>query len=335
MAASQEGGEMIIARSPLRITLGGGGTDLPSYYREHGGFVVSAAIDKYVYVALHQNFDDDLIVKYSKLERVKDACLLEHPIIRETMAELLMGGHGLEITSMADIPAGTGLGSSGSFTTALLSALLAKQRKAVSREALAELACKIELDRLKEPIGKQDQYIAAVGGVTAFTFHKDGSVDHRPVPLSEETLWNLEENLLLFFTGYSRSASAILKDQDAECRANGLVMLANLHTVKQRGECAMRTLEAGDLHSFAELMHHHWQEKRVRSRGMSWPHIDELYAHGLANGALGGKLVGAGGGGFLMFYASDKQKLRHAMRQKGLQEVRFRFDFEGTKIVAS
>lgn len=326
---------MIIARSPLRITLGGGGTDLPSYYRENGGFVVSAAIDKYVYVALHQNFDDDLIVKYSKLERVAHAALVEHPIIRESFAELEMDGRGLELTSMADIPGGTGLGSSGSFTTALLSALLAKKRSALSKNALAELACKIEIERLKEPIGKQDQYIAAVGGVTAFTFNQDGSVEHRPVKLSEETLWNLEENLLLFFTGYSRSASAILKDQDAECRSNGVVMLANLSAVKKRGECALHAMEDGDLHAFAELMRHHWQEKRVRSRGMSWPHIDELYNHGLANGALGGKLVGAGGGGFLLFYASDKQKLRRAMREKGLQEVRFRFDFEGTKIVAS
>lgn len=335
MAPPQEGSEVIIARSPLRITLGGGGTDLPSYYREHGGFVISAAIDKYVYVALHENFDGDLILKYSKLERVAHAGLVEHPILREAFAELSMDGRGLEVTSMADIPGGTGLGSSGSFTTALLKVLHTRRKTTLSPSELAEQACKIELDRLKEPIGKQDQYIAAVGGITAFTFNRDGSVEHQPVKLSEETLWNLEENLLLFFTGYSRSASTILKDQDDKTKTRDGQMVASLSRTMGHGLHARALLEDGSLAGFAEALNFQWGQKYYRAPHAVNPDIVAFREHGLANGALGGKLIGAGGGGFLMFYASDKQKLRHAMRAKGLQEVRFRFDFEGTKLIAS
>src|SRR5438874_6562829 len=205
---------MIIARSPLRITLGGGGTDLPSYYEKFGGFLIAAAIDKYVYITLHDTFVPDLIVKYSELERVPGASQLKHPIIREAFALLESDGRSLELTSMADIPAGTGLGSSGSFTTALLKALHAHKKNLVHPAELAAQACQIELEKLGEPIGKQDQYIAAFGGITWFKFMPDGRVEARPVKISEETLFNLEDNLLLFFTGYSRSASAILKEQD-------------------------------------------------------------------------------------------------------------------------
>ncbi|MBS0662202.1 MAG: galactokinase [Verrucomicrobia bacterium] len=324
---------MIITRSPLRISLGGGGTDLPSYYREHGGFLVAAAIDKYVYLTLHRTFVPDLIVKYSKLERVPTARDLEHPIIREAFALLGMDGRSIEITSMADIPGGTGLGSSGSFTTALLKVLHAAKKNLVSAAELAEQACHIELDRLNEPIGKQDQYIAAVGGITAFTFHRDGRVEYRPCAISEETLFNLEDNLLLFFTGYSRSASAILKDQNDRSKQNDAAMLDNLHFTKDLGFQSLAALESGNLEEFARLMDVHWQRKKSRSTGMSNRQINEWYDHAMANGALGGKLIGAGGGGFLMFYASDKRRLRHAMREKGLQEVRFRFDFEGSKVL--
>ena len=200
---------MIIARSPLRVTLGGGGTDLPSYYEKFGGFLIAAAIDRYVYITLHENFTPDLIVKYSRLERVEDAAKVEHPIIREAFAALQMDGRGLELTSMADIPSGTGLGSSGSFTTALLKALHAQKKDLIHPAELAEQACDIELNRLKEPIGKQDQYIAAYGGLTCFNFLPDGKVEAWPLKVSEETRDNLEDNLLLFLTGYSRSASAI------------------------------------------------------------------------------------------------------------------------------
>jgi len=324
---------MIITRSPLRISLGGGGTDLPSYYREHGGFLVAGALDKYVYLTLHRTFVPDLIVKYSKLERVPTAAQLEHPIIREAFALLNLNGASLELTSMADIPSGTGLGSSGSFTTALLKLLHTANKSVLSPVELAEQACHIEIDRLGEPVGKQDQYIAAIGGLTAFTFHKDGRVEFRPCRISQETLFNLEDNLLLFFTGYSRSASAILADQNDRSKKQDPAMLDNLHFTKELGHQSLAALESGNLEEFARLMDVHWQRKKSRSTGMSNPHINGWYDHAMVHGALGGKLIGAGGGGFLMFYASDKTKLRHAMREQGLPEVRFRFDFEGTKVV--
>jgi len=326
---------MIIARSPLRISLGGGGTDLPSYYEAHTGFLIAAAIDKYVYLTLHENFTPDLIVKYSKLERVDTAAQLEHPIIREAFALLGMSGQSLELASMADIPAGTGLGSSGSFTTALLKVLHAHKKDLVHPAELAEQACDIEINRLKEPIGKQDQYIAAYGGITCFKFLPGGKVEAWPLKLSEETLCNLEDNLLLFFTGYSRSASAILKEQDQRSKTADPAMIENLHFVKELGLKSRQALENDDLDEFARLMDVHWQRKKQRSGNMSNPKINEWYDLALANGAGGGKLIGAGGGGFLMFYANDKARLRHAMRQAGLKEIRFRFDFEGTKLLIS
>jgi D-glycero-alpha-D-manno-heptose-7-phosphate kinase len=325
---------MIITRSPLRVSLGGGGTDLPSYYAEHGGFLVAAAIDKYVYITKHVTFQEEIIVKYSKLERVTSVDQIEHPIVREALRMTGVTDPHIELTSMADIPGGTGLGSSGSFTTALLKALHAYKKNLVSPAELAEQACEIEINRLGEPIGKQDQYIAAVGGITAFTFHKDGRVEYRPCKIAEETLYNLEDNLLLFFTGYSRSASSILKDQNDRSKKNDASMLDNLHFTKELGYKSLESLERGNLEEFAMLMDVHWQRKKARSSGMSNGQINQWYDYAMASGALGGKLIGAGGGGFLMFYAGDKKRLRHAMREKGLQEVRFRFDFEGTKVVA-
>ena len=326
---------MIIARSPLRVTLGGGGTDLPSYYEKFGGFLIAAAIDRYIYITLHENFTPDLIVKYSRLERVPEAGKLEHPIVREAFAMLGLDGRGLELTSMADIPAGTGLGSSGSFTTALLKTLHAHKKDLVHPAELAEQACEIELGRLKEPIGKQDQYIAAYGGLTCFNFLPGGRVEAWPLILSDETRDNLEDNLLLFFTGYSRSASAILKEQDQKSKQDDKSMIENLHFVKDLGRQSQQALETANLREFARLMDVHWQRKKERSGGMSNPKINEWYDLAMASGALGGKLIGAGGGGFLMFYAEDKARLRHAMRTAGLKEVRFRFDFEGTKLLIS
>jgi D-glycero-alpha-D-manno-heptose-7-phosphate kinase len=324
---------MIITRSPLRITLGGGGTDLPSYYRDHEGFLIAAAIDKYVYITLHQTFVEDLIVKYSKLERVPLLKQLEHPIIREAFQLVGLTGNYLEVTSMADIPAGTGLGSSGSFTTALLKALHAHKKNLVHPEELAEQACHIEIDLLKEPIGKQDQYIAAYGGVTCFKFGKDGKVEAWPLAISQETMHNLEDNLVLFFTGFSRKASEILKEQDDRSKKDDKAMIDNLHFVKDLGLRSKACLEAGNLREFGALMDEHWQYKKRRSGAMSNPHIDEWYKLAMQSGALGGKLIGAGGGGFLMFYTEDKVRLRHALLEAGLKEVRFRFDFEGTKVV--
>jgi D-glycero-alpha-D-manno-heptose-7-phosphate kinase len=325
---------MIITRSPLRVSLGGGGTDLPSYYREFGGFVIAAAIDKYVYLTQHRTFQAEIILKYSKLERVRSVDEIEHPIIREALKLVGITDPHLELASMADIPGGTGLGSSGSFTTALLKALHTSKKNLISPAELAAQACAIELDRLHEPIGKQDQYIAAIGGITAFTFQPDGRVDFRPCAISEDTLFHLEDNLLLFFTGYSRSASEILKDQNEKSLRRDAAMLDHLHFTKQVGLQSLAALESGDLGQFARLMDEHWQRKKSRSAGMSNAQVNAWYEHARANGALGGKLIGAGGGGFLMFYANEKQQLREAMREKGLPEVRFRFDFEGTKVVA-
>ena len=325
---------MIITRSPLRISLGGGGTDLPSYYREHGGFVISAAIDKFVYILLHRTFQEAIIVKYSKLETVQAVGEIAHPIVREALK--LVGVHDphLEITSMSDIPAGTGLGSSGSFTTALLRALHMMQNNQISRRDLAEEACHIELDILREPIGRQDQYIAAFGGITCFHFRPDGDVVVEPLRLQPETLHNLEDNLILFFTGFARSASAILQDQDSRSRNNDREMLENLHFVKQIGCESKAALENGDLRLFAELMHRHWEHKRTRSAGMSNADIDDCYELARRNGALGGKLIGAGGGGFLMFYTEEKTRLRQALSAAGLREVRWRFDFQGTTVLS-
>lgn len=324
---------MIITRSPLRISLGGGGTDLPSYYRKHSGFLIAAAIDKYCYITLHQTFQPGVIVKYSKMEQVSDVGDVQHPIVREALRMVGISEPHLELTSMADIPAGTGLGSSGSFTTALLKALHTHRKNIVHPQALAEQACAIEIERLNEPVGKQDQYIAAYGGLTCFQFLPNGHVEAMPLKIDAETLYNLEDNLLLFFTGYSRAAGTILKEQDQKSRASDKDMTDNLHFVKELGYQSQEALEVGDLGRFGELMNVHWEYKKKRAGGMSNPDIDRWYATAMGHGALGGKLIGAGGGGFLMFYAADKTRLRRAMTKEGLREVRFRFDFEGTKVV--
>jgi D-glycero-alpha-D-manno-heptose-7-phosphate kinase len=321
---------MIIVRSPLRITLGGGGTDLPSYYRDHGGFLIAAAIDKYVYITLHKAFQPGYIIKYSELERVGRASDIRHPIVRAAI-ELVGTDDRIEIASMADIPAGTGLGSSGSFTTALLRALHTRQRNVISPHALAEQACHVEIDLLREPVGKQDQFISAYGGVTCFEFNKDDSVAVTASSISQEVLDNLEDGLCLFFTGYMRSASAILKDQDEKSKAKDGSVVDNLHYIKDLGRRSHAALLRGDVPRFAELMDEHWEKKKKRSGDISNSRIDTWYDTAMRNGALGGKLIGAGGGGFLMFYTENKRRLLHAMLDQGLEEVRFRFDFEGSK----
>ncbi len=322
---------MIITRSPLRISLGGGGTDLPSYYQKFGGFLIAAAIDKYVYVTVTRPFKPGIFLKYSQLENLEAVDEIKHPILREAIRILDFKTPQVEITTLADIPSGTGLGSSGSFTTALLKALYAHRRRLLLPNELASLACEIELDILKEPIGKQDQYIAAYGGITCFEFNADDSVEAYPLKIDMDTLFDLEDNLLLYFTGFSRSASAILKDQDKRSKEMDEKMLTNLHYIKELGLSSKEALIAGRTSEFGTLLNDHWEHKRKRSKGMSNPQIDEWYELGMKNGGLGGKLVGAGGGGFLMFYAEDRNRLRHAMSKAGLEEVRFRFDFEGTK----
>jgi D-glycero-alpha-D-manno-heptose-7-phosphate kinase len=314
--------------------LGGGGTDLPSYYRKHGGFVLSAAINRYVYITINEAFRPRIILKYSKLEDVERWEDIQHPIIREALRLTGVQGPYLEIVSLSDIPAGTGLGSSGSFTTALLRALHTMNRNFVPPRELAEQACHIEIDLLKEPVGKQDQYIAAFGGITCFEFLPDDRVVAEPLKIASETLANLEDNLLLFFTGASRSAAEVLRDQDRRTRDNASEMLENLHHTKQLGHASRDALLAGDLRKFADLMHVHWEHKKKRSPGISSSRIDEMYELARANGALGGKLIGAGGGGFLMLYTEDKTRLRAAMRSAGLREVRLQFDFSGTSVLA-
>lgn len=324
---------MIITRSPLRISLGGGGTDLPSYYRKFGGFLISAAIDKYVFVTVIRPFSPGIFLKYSQLEHVQSVNDVQHPIIREAIRMLDFKTPQIEITTLADIPAGTGLGSSGSFTTALLKALYTHRRRLLLPGELAKLACEIELDRLHEPIGKQDQYIAAYGGITCFEFNPDDTVEAYPLSIKMDTLYDLEDNMLLFFTGFSRRAGAVLKDQDSRSKNNDEKMLLNLHYTKELGLRSKKALESGNTAEFGELLHEHWLNKRKRSSGMSNPQIDEWYDLAMRNGALGGKLVGAGGGGFLLFYAQNRNQLRKVMNDAGLEEVRFRYDFEGTKVL--
>jgi D-glycero-alpha-D-manno-heptose-7-phosphate kinase len=324
---------MIIGRSPLRISLGGGGTDLPSYYRDHGGFVVSAAITQYVHVTAHRTPLSELIVRYSQIEKVKTVAEIRHPIVREALQLTGIAGPNIEITSMADIPAGTGLGSSGSFTTCLLKVLHKFKRHFIHPQELAELACHIEIDRLREPVGKQDQYIAAYGGVTLFEIAGDGKVTARPVNASEETLDLLEDNLVMVSTGFYRSAGEVLKEQDDKSKSKDQGMIDNLHFVKELGKRSLAAIESGDLSQFGRLMHEHWQHKKKRSKIMSNPDIDRWYDLAMSNGAIGGKLIGAGGGGFLMFYSEEKARLRKALREAGLMEVKIAFDYEGTKIL--
>jgi len=324
---------MIIARSPLRISIGGGGTDLASYYKNNEGFLISAAIDKYVYVTLTRPFIKGIFLKYSEIEKQLKVDNVKHPIIREALKLFHKQNNQIEITTLADIPAGTGLGSSSSFTTALVAGLSHFEMKKIQAEEIAKLACKIEIDMLQEPIGKQDQYIAAYGGLTCFTFCKNEDVNVQKLDISNETLFDLEDNLLLFFTGFTRKAGSILKDQKIKSEKNDSEMIKNLDNVKDMGYRIKNILEKGKVNEFGEILHEHWENKKKRSGGMSNPKIDKWYDLALKNGAIGGKLVGAGGGGFLLFYANDRNKLRKCMKENGLEEVRFNFDYEGTKII--
>lgn len=324
---------MIITRTPLRISIGGGGTDLPSYYEHRGGFCISAAIDKYVYLSINTTFSDDYFLKYSELERVRKVADIRHPIIREAFV-LHDVGPSIELVSTADMPTGTGLGSSGTFTVGLLRAIHALQRTPAVIHDLAAEACHIEMDLLGEPCGKQDQYIAAYGGLTCFDFHPDGRVDASPLRVSAETLNDLETHLLLFFTGYSRRASTILQDQKDRSTAEDTAMLDNLDRTKTMGYQIRDSLEQGDCEAFGHLMHEHWMNKRGRSVGMSNDSIDNWYRSALDAGAIGGKLVGAGAGGFLMVYAPDPQRVRAALADSGLAEVPFRFDLDGSIVLA-
>jgi D-glycero-alpha-D-manno-heptose-7-phosphate kinase len=322
---------MIITRTPLRISLGGGGTDLPSYYRESGhGFLIAAAITKYVYIAVHRNFDEDLLLKYSAVERIPTAEQATHPLLRSCLAVVGIDS-GIEITSMADIPTGTGLGSSGAFTVGVLKALRAYQREHITNVDLAAQACHVEIEMLNEPVGKQDQYIAAVGGVTGLAFHDDESVDVVRLELADATRNLLDDNLLLFFTGLRRSASEVLAEQQRppEHASAAPALADNLARVRDIGYQTKKALEGGDVAEFGSLLTDQWRLKYERSPGAVHDQVDACIQRGIAAGALGGKLVGAGGGGFLLFYAEHKRLLRAAMAELGLEEVRFTIDYQG------
>jgi D-glycero-alpha-D-manno-heptose-7-phosphate kinase len=324
---------LIIARSPLRISLGGGGTDLPSYYGKNEGFTFSAAIDKYVYVNVAKPFHESIKLKYSEFEEVDLLSQIKHPIFREALKLMNPNESRIELISFADIPSGTGLGSSGSFTTALLFALAEYYDKKLSKSELAEMACEVEIEILKENVGKQDQYIAAYGGFTSFTYRQNGQVVAEQTKLKNHTIQNLEENLLLFYTGLSRSAGSILTDQVNKSSKNDVDMQKNLDYVKKLGYQARDLIMKDNLYAYGELMNEHWKYKQKRSQGISNDLIDSIYEIAMKHGAIGGKLVGAGGGGFLMFYCDDTEKLRAKMVDLGMPEVHFKFDFKGTSLV--
>ena len=322
---------MIITRTPLRISLGGGGTDLPLYYRKNGhGFLIAAAITKYVYIAVNQNFDDDLLLKYSEVERAKSVDEVRHPLLRECLRATDISKR-IEISSMADVPAGTGLGSSGSFAVGVLKALHLYSHRTPSAESLAAQACEIEINRLGEPIGKQDQYIAAVGGVSTFTFRDDESVEVERLAMTDITRSQLEDNLLLFYTGVKRSASAALASEGSINLTPGK-QVDNLSETRAIGYETRDILLNGDMTAFGQILTNQWNLKYQRQPSALHDEIDLWIQSGIAAGAQGGKLVGAGGGGFLLFYADRKTDLRRAMAEIGLPEISFGVDYEGSSV---
>jgi D-glycero-alpha-D-manno-heptose-7-phosphate kinase len=326
---------MIISKAPLRITLGGGGTDLSSYYRKHGGFWISAAVDKYIYISIHDVFQDQIILKYSELERVASVDEIRHPLLRESLRTMGIRER-IEISSFADLPEGTGLGSSGTFTVALLKGLHSYTRRHVTNRELAEEACRLEIEQLARTVGKQDQYIAAFGGINCFSIAPGSDhVEVTPLRMPRPALYQLEEDCAFFFTGYSRQAASILAEQDEKSRKDDKAMIDNLHRVKEIGLRSKDALEKGDLGAFARLLDQQWQAKLARSPSMVNSDIARWYRVARENGAAGGKLIGAGGGGFLMFLADDKPRLRAVMAKEGLQEVRMRFEFEGAQTVVA
>jgi D-glycero-alpha-D-manno-heptose-7-phosphate kinase len=327
---------VIISRAPLRFSLGGGGSDLPGYASEHGGFVVSAAIDKYVYVTANRRFYPDIRLAYSKTEIVDGVDSIEHPIFREAL-KLLDISQSIELTSVAELPSNSGLGSSSTFTVALLNALHAYKREFVSSRQLAEEACEIEIGHLGEPIGKQDQYIAAFGNVTALTFGTDGSVSVEPVSVRDEVLDELESNLVIVYSGVERQARSVLAEQDTNLRDQGEDATDSMHRIKAIGRDVLALLERGDIDSYGEVLHEHWTHKRRMATSMSDASLDEHYEAARNAGAIGGKLMGAGGGGFFMLYVrpAERRRVIEAMAARGLRQLRFRFDLDGARIVAN
>jgi D-glycero-alpha-D-manno-heptose-7-phosphate kinase len=327
---------MIVSRAPVRFSLGGGGTDLPSYAREHGGFVVAAAVDKFVFVCVARRFQDTIRLAYSESEIVDSVDQIRHRIFRAALESTGLTS-GLELHSLADVPANTGLGSSSSFTVALLNGLHAYKREFVPAEQLAREACRLEIEILKEPIGKQDQYIAAFGGISALTFHPGGAVEVERLPLRDEIIDELEANLVIYYSGVERSASTVLKEQAKSIVENRDAAVQRMHRIKELGHQTKRILLAGDIDVYGEMLHEHWTNKRKLASNMADGAIDEHYEAARRAGAIGGKLMGAGGGGFFMFYVRppDKRRVHEALAARGLRPLRFRFDFDGARIMAN
>lgn len=325
---------MLIVRAPLRITFGGGGTDIPSYYSSFGGFTVTGAVNKYVYIVSHDRFERNFRISYSKTEIVEKIEEMEHPIFREAI-QLLGPFEQLELVSIADLPGKTGLGSSGAFSVALLNALHVSKRERVPPNVLAEEACTIAMEKLKEPSGKQDEYTAAYGGINSYTITMDGKVNVTPLQISRTTSSELERQLLLFYTGLTRESKTILDSQYKAVADNKKDAVKYLHKIKQIGIDSKNALEDGDVHKFGLLLREHWETKKALAPNATTPQIDEIYELALKNGATGGKIMGAGGGGFFMFHcdAVDRAKLVKTMEIRGLRQVDFNFEYEGSKIV--
>jgi len=322
---------MIITRSPIRLTFGGGGSDVISYAQKFGGFCISAAINKYVYIAINRTFQEGIFLKYSELEKIKTVDEIQHPILKEAIKLLNFKTPQLEITSVADIPAGGGLGGSGSFSVALLKALYLYRHISMTPDQIAELACDININKLNFIQGKQDEYISALGGIICLEFEKNGNVTHYPLKISHDTLVDLEENLLLFYTGINHNTTENFKNQDKKLKLNDNDMISSFHEVKELGYKSKEALENGNLKDFALLMNEQWENKRKRTIDSSNTFIEDVYYNALKNGALGMKLIGSGNGGFFMGYSTNKNELRSYMKTRGLEELRFNFDFDGVK----
>jgi D-glycero-alpha-D-manno-heptose-7-phosphate kinase len=326
---------MILSRAPLRIALGGGGTDLPSYYEQYGGFILSAAIDKYIYVYLNKPCADDLIrVKYTRYEEVATPSEVQHDLVRPAL--LALGVHdNIEITSMADVPAGTGLGSSATYLVALLTGLHELKRERIPTHALAEEACNIEMNLAGHAVGKHDHYLAAFGGITCLEIERDGRVTVSPLDISPTTADELRHNVLLFFTGITRNADEILSEQKRDTASARPEVVESLHRTLDLGRQVKAALEAGKVDDFGLLLHEHWENKKRRSALISNPAVDRWYAVARESGALGGKIVGAGGGGFLLLYCppAAKAAVRAALTGEGLREMPYAFDYDGAKVM--
>jgi len=324
---------LIVTRTPFRLSLGGGGTDLPSYYTKYGGFFVSGALNSYMHIIVNDRFEPGIRVSYARTEIVESAEQVRHPIVRETLLHLGFKDR-IEIVSLADVPAATGLGSSGSFSVGLLNALCAHQRIFKTPEQIAEEACYIAMERLHEPSGKQDEYAASLGGIRSYEIDREGRVTSQELNIAPETLAELEYGIMMFYTGIKRNATDILSNQKSKMDSNDGAALEKMHAIKSLGIESKKALESGDLKRFGELLHQHWTTKRGVTADMSTDGIDRWYALARKNGALGGKLVGAGGGGFLMLFCQQgRQKVRSALASEGLIELRFGFDFEGSKVI--